>query len=371
MQKPFGFGSSARTHLFLQVTFILVALVLVSRVLTLLIPLLIPLLIAFILAYVCNPFVSMLERKKVPRTVGILILLLLFILFVFVFVLLVVPLLATQFDDFIKKIPSYTGMIKLWFIPRIERLLDTTMPNASEMLTAATDRFGSDLAQLADAAAMPLREVANFAAAGTFFLFSLVATVFIIPFFLFFLLRDFDRIGQLWPSLVPERHHLWMRELIHDLDHTMSGWLRGQLLVMLILGTLYSIGYTWVGITLSLFIGLVTGFLAFIPYVGAFIGFFLALIMAILDGRGWGPILGVCGVFGAVQLLDTILITPNVLGKSVGLHPAMVVSALMAFGVLWGFWGALIAVPTTAMLAVIARHLLKSYHHSAFYTRPD
>jgi len=371
MEKPYGFGSAPRTHLFLQIALIIAALLVAAQILILLMPLVIPILISFFLAYFCNPFITRLEKRRIPRTVGILILLAGFVLLVFFFVLFIVPLLATQLDEFIRKIPGYTESVKSWMIPRIESLLDTTLPNASEMLSAAMDRFGSDLSTIASNAASPLREVATFAAAGTFFLFSLVTTLFLIPFFTFFLLRDFDKLGRLWTRLIPARHHWWMQDLLHDMDTTMSSWLRGQILVMMILGTLYSIGYSWVGITLSLFIGLLTGFMAFIPYVGAFTGFLLALTMAILDGGGMGPIFGVCMVFGSVQLLDGFFITPSVLGKKVGLNPAMVVAALMTFGLLWGFWGALIAVPFAGLLAVLTRHTVKLYQGSEFYNRPE
>jgi len=369
MERPHGFGSAPRTHLFLQIALILLALLVVARVLVLLMPLVVPVLISFLLAYICNPFVTRLEKRRIPRTLGILILLALFVQVVLIFVLFVVPLLAHQLDEFVQKVPGYTVAVKTWLIPRIERLFDTTLPNASEVLSAAMDRFGSDLSSIASSAASPLKEVATFAAAGTFFLFSFVATLFLIPFFTFFLLRDFDKLGGIWMRLTPTRHHAWMKELVHDMDATMSSWLRGQILVMFILGTLYSVGYSFVGITLSLFIGLLTGFMAFIPYVGAFMGFLLALMMAVLDGGGWGPVLGVTAVFGVVQGLDAFFITPNVLGKSVGLNPALVVASLMTFGILWGFWGALIAVPFAALLAVLVRHTLKLYEGSEFYRR--
>jgi predicted PurR-regulated permease PerM len=371
MERSYGFGSTARTHLFIQIAMILGGVYLFSRLLVLLMPLVIPVLISFLLAYICNPFVTRLEKRRVPRTLGILILLVLFIQIVMIFVLFVVPLLAHQLDEFVQKVPGYTVAIKAWLIPWIESVFDTTLPNASEVMSAAMDRIGTDLSTIASSAASPLKEVATFAAAGTYFLFSFVATLFLIPFFTFFLLRDFDKLHGVWMRLTPTRHHDWMRDLLHDMNATMSSWLRGQILVMLILGTLYSIGYSLTGITLSLFIGLLTGFMAFIPYVGAFIGFLLALIMAVLDGGGWGPVLGVTAVFGIVQALDAFFITPNVLGKSVGLNPALVVASLMTFGILWGFWGALIAVPFAALLAVLTRHMIKQYQDSDYYRRSE
>ncbi len=363
-----GFGSSARTHAFLQAAFILAMLWLAGQLLSILLPLVVPLVISFFLAYFCNPLVSRMERRGISRTVGILILLFFFINLVVLFVMFVVPLLSAQLDEFIHKVPAYAQMVKAHVVPWVERVFDTTLPNASEAAALLVDRFSGDLRAVASEAASPLRDVADFAMAGTMFLFSVVTTIFLIPFFTFFLLRDFERLHDRWMGLIPPRHHAWMQELMRDMDATMSSWLRGQVLVMIILGTLYSIGYSIVGIPLSLFVGLLTGFLAFIPYVGAFLGFLLALVMAVLAGS-WGTVAGVGAVFGIVQLLDAFFITPNVLGKSVGLNPALVVISLMAFGILGGFWGALVAVPLAALLAVLSRHLFALYRESEFFTR--
>lgn len=363
-----GFGSTARTHAFVQTALILAAIWWMGQLLVVLLPLVIPLLLSFFLAYFCNPIVTRMERLKIPRTIGILMLLVLFVFIVFLFVMFVVPLLSDQLDEFINKIPLYIRIVKTNIIPWVERVFHTTLPNASEATSMLVERFGHDIKTLASEAASPIREIASFAMAGTFFLFSVIATIFLIPFFTFFLLRDFEKLHDRWMSVIPVRHRTWMQELMHDMDTTMSSWLRGQVLVMIILGILYSIGYSIVGITLSLFVGLITGFLAFIPYVGAFLGFLMALVMAALDGS-WGVLAGVGIVFGIVQLLDAFFITPNVLGKSVGLNPVLVVVALMTFGILWGFWGALIAVPLAAMLAVLVRHVFYLYRTSDFFNR--
>lgn len=369
MSTPeYGFGSPTRTHVFFQAAFVLAAIWLAVQFLALLLPLLVPLLISFFLAYFCNPVVTRLERRGLPRTGGILILLFFFVNAVVLFMMLVVPVLSQQLEEFIQKVPSYTQTVKDHIVPWVERMFHATLPNASDAAAMLVERFGKDVKLLASEAAYPIREIAGFAMAGTLFIFSLVVTIFLIPFFTFFLLRDFEKLHDRWMSLIPLRHREWMQALMHDMDSAMSSWLRGQVLVMIILGTLYSIGYTFVGIPLSLFVGLLTGFMAFIPYVGAFLGFLLALVMAALDGS-WASIAGVVIVFGTVQLADAFFITPNVLGKSVGLNPAIVVISLMAFGILWGFWGALVAVPMAAVLAVLIRHLFQLYRKSVFFTR--
>jgi predicted PurR-regulated permease PerM len=368
MGKKFGFGSSSRTQSYVQIAFLVVATWYILQFLSILTSVIVPVAISFFLAYFLNPFVSFLERKRISRTIGILILLLIFVIVVTIFVMFVVPLLADQLSDFIAKIPKFTLQIKNWAVPWIESTFNTTLPNVNEATNKIMDRLSQDIMSITKQAYSPLKEVASFAAAGTFFIFSVVTTIFVIPFFTFFLLRDFDKLEDIPQKLIPPRHWEWFDGILSDLDITMSAWLRGQVLVMLILGTLYSIGYSMTGITLSLFIGMLTGFLAFIPYVGAFMGFLLAMLMAILDG-GTGGIIGVTVVFVSVQILDAFFITPNVLGKSVGINPAIVVLSLMVFGLLWGFLGALIAVPLAAIINVILKHGLKYYRNSIYYNR--
>ncbi|MBN2722835.1 MAG: AI-2E family transporter [Deltaproteobacteria bacterium] len=368
MKKEFGFGSPSRTHLYIQIALLGAFFYIAVVILSMLKPLIVPLVIAFFLAYFMNPFVSWLEKFKVPRTIGIIILLLMFVLIVTVFVMFIVPLLADQLKEFIRKIPQYSVRVKTWAVPWIEKTFNTTLPNVKEAMNSVTDRLSKDVMAIAGQAYSPLKEVATFAMAGTYFLISVVTTIFVIPFFTFFLLRDFDSVRKIPSRLVPVRHWDWMDSLLKDLDDTMSRWLRGQVIVMVILGILYSVGYTLVGLTLSLFIGMLTGFMAFIPYVGAFMGYLIAVLIAALDG-GVSTILWVTLIFGVVQTLDAFFITPNVLGKSVGLNPAIVVVALMGFGLLWGFWGALVAVPFAGVLNVLIRHFYTVYKKSFFFNR--
>ncbi len=370
MAKKYGFGSAARTHLYVQIAFIGLFIYIILSFLSLLLPLLIPLIISFALAFFCNPLVSYLEKKKIPRTLGILIILLLVIALFTVFIIFIVPLLAKELKVFIGKIPGYSDQIKNWAIPWIESTFKTRLPNLRETANTITDRLSQDLSDIASQAYVPLRRIANFAAVGTFFIFSFVTTLFVIPFFTFFILRDFEKLKRIPGRLIPPRHWDNFNTMSHGLNDTLSSWLRGQIVVMMILGFLYSAGYSFVGITLSLFIGLITGFLAFVPYVGAFIGFLLAMSMALLDG-GWTKILGVIFVFSLVQTLDAFFITPNVLGKSVGLNPAIVVIALIGFGIIWGFWGALVAVPMAAIINVIVRHFYINYKNSVYFNRID
>ena len=366
--KNFGFGSSSRTHLYVQIAFILFFSYLILDFLSLFMAIIVPITISFFLAYFLNPFVSYFERKKIPRTIGILMLLFIFVMIVTIFVIFVVPLLADQLKDFASKIPKFTNQIKSWAVPWIESTFNTKLPKLSEATNLIMERISKDVMSITQQAYDPLKQIATFAAAGTYFIFSVVTTIIIIPFFTFFLLRDFEKLEEIPQKLIPPRHWQWADDILSDLDVTMSAWLRGQFLVMIILGTLYSIGYTLAGITLSLFIGMLTGFLAFIPYVGAFTGFLLALIMAVLDGGIMG-VMWVSIVFISVQSLDAFFITPNILGKSVGLNPAIVVLALMVFGTHWGFLGALIAVPFAAVLGVLIKHAVKHYRHSIYFNR--
>jgi predicted PurR-regulated permease PerM len=155
------------------------------------------------------------------------------------------------------------------------------------------------------------------------------------------------------------------------IDKSLSAFLHGQFMVMLVLGTLYSIGYSVVGIPVALGVGLLTGVLCFIPYFGAATGFVLALLLSLLAQKGLGTLMGVAIVFGSVQMLDAILITPKIIGGQLGLSPLWIIIALMAGGELFGFFGILLAVPTIAVLKVLVSHSIRRYKRSSIYRDSD
>jgi len=322
------------------------------------------LVIAFLLAYLLDPVIDWFEVHGLSRTFGIVVLLMGVIVAMTLFVLLVIPLVGREFSNFGKEIPHFVARIKNDTIPALEHTFHFTIPRTT---TELADRFGYSLQELSQKAVRPLSGLAGRAVQGAYTIVMFLGGLVLIPFFTFFLLRDFDKMADVIQNLIPHRHQEWARKTWTEIDETLSGWIRGQLLVMLVLGTLYSTGYVLVGIPLGLVIGMVTGLMAFIPYLGAALGFAMALTMAFLDWQGWTHVLGVAGVFATVQTLDGLFITPNILGYETGLSPAVVVLALLVFGKLFGPVGVLLAVPVAGIIHVLLRRSLESYRASAFF----
>ena len=357
-------GRQRRTHLFVQAALGLGGVYLFYRLLQNLSEILIPLVIALLLAYLLDPIIDRLEAKGLSRTAGIVVLLAAVVVVVTLAAAVLVPVVRKEFSSFAGKVPHFVARIKNDSLPWVEETLHVKLPKTADQVA---DQLGYSLQELAKDAVAPLKGLAGTAVAGAKQVVLIVATLILIPFFTFFLLRDFDRMAAYLFSLVPYRHRPWVRKTWQEIDTTLSGWIRGQLLVMLILGSLYSVGYLIVGIPLGLVVGMLTGLMAIIPYLGAATGFLLALSLAFLDWQGWGQVLGVVAVFGTVQVLDGLFITPNVLGYETGLNPAIVVLSLLAFGKLFGFVGVLLAVPLAGIIHVLGRRAVEAYKKSAFF----
>ena len=156
--------------------------------------------------------------------------------------------------------------------------------------------------------------------------------------------------------------------IVSEVNRALASWLRGQLIAMLVLAASYSVGLAFTGIPLGVGIGLLTGMLAFVPYVGVAIGFCIAMAAGVLDYHGPAPLIGVALTFASVQTCDTLLVTPRIVGKSVGLSPVAVIFALTLGGQLLGYAGVVLAVPTAAVCKVLLHHARRWYFASPFYT---
>jgi predicted PurR-regulated permease PerM len=354
-----------RSHLFWQIAFAIIAVLGFYYLLAQLKEVVIPLLISLLLAYLLDPVIDWFERRGVNRTLGVIILLMGVVVATVLLAIFLVPLVGKEFAAFGKQIPEFIDRIKQGAIPWVEETFKVTLPKT---LTELTDRFGYSLKELTRQAVGPLRGFAGQAVIGAYKLLMILGILVLIPFFTFFFLRDFDRMAGSIYGLIPHRHRPWAEETFRQVDEALSGWIRGQLLVMLVLGTLYSAGYVLVGIPLGLVVGMLTGLLAFVPYLGATLGFLLALALAFLDWHGWGQVFGVCVVFGSVQTLDAFFITPNILGHGTGVSPAAVVVSFMVFGKLFGIVGVLLAVPSVAVIKVLLTRAVTAYRKSAFFT---
>ncbi len=201
-------------------------------------------------------------------------------------------------------------------------------------------------------------------------LLNILSLIFISPVVSFYLLRDWDRIVAKVDTWFPRKHAMTIRNIIYDIDTTLSGYIRGQIHVCLFLAIFYASGLMIVGLNFGLVIGVLTGLFAFIPYVGLLIGMAIGLGVAFFQFEGeWLNIIAVFGVFMIGQALEGSLITPKLVGDKVKLHPVWIIFGLLAGGSLFGFTGVILAIPVTAILGVLIRFLLQSYLKSGYYQK--
>jgi predicted PurR-regulated permease PerM len=202
-------------------------------------------------------------------------------------------------------------------------------------------------------------------------LLSLFSLMFITPVVTFYLLLDWDRVVASFDDLIPLRQRATVHGLVREIDSALSGYLHGQLTVCVILGVYYAIGLTVAGLNYGILIGVVSGFLTFIPYVGSLTALVVSLCVALAQFYpDWTHILVIVGIVLVGQFLEGNVLSPKLVGESVGLHPVWLIFALLACGYLFGFVGLLLAVPLAAAAGVLTRFALRRYRASPLYVGP-
>jgi predicted PurR-regulated permease PerM len=345
--------SFRRKMIFLAVALILVLAYLLRGVL-------VPLFLAFLLAYALDPFVDRLEGFKVPRPLGAIVVMLGIVGLVSVVAIYTVPLFVDELGDASQTLPEKLGHLQAklepWFASKLRIKLPHTMNDLSKEVA---ERIQGDGAL----------ETARTALFGTLGYVGVALSALIVPVFALYLLIDFDRIVTRVEQLVPRRWSPPISEVARQIHKTLSGYVRGQLTANIVLAALYATGLRLVDIHLAVPIGVMTGMLAFVPYFGFTVGLLFAMTMAVLDWQGPGTLVGVVAVMGTVQLIDGMVITPRIVGRSVGLAPLEVILTMMAAGSLLGFLGVLLAVPLGAVVKILVQRAVRAYLASEFYNR--
>ena len=330
-------------------------------------PVLMPFVVAAVLAYVLTPLVDRLDalgRGRMPRILAVVIVELLFILAVLGLVLLLVPVLTREWPLLREQVPQLLDRLNAGMQPLLAELglklaFDTASlkPALMKYLNANMEEaLGSLLASLKIGGSVALTVLGN---------------LILIPVALFYLLLDWKQLVRRVLELVPQRLRGSYDSFVAEADEVLGQYLRGQMLVMLILALYYSVMLSLFGLDLALPIGVFTGLAIFVPYVGFGAGLVLAVLAGLLEFSGDGGLtrvaLMVGVVYGLGQLLESFYLTPRLLGERIGLHPLAVIFALLAFGQLFGFVGILVALPASAVLLVAARRLRQRYLSSSVY----
>ena len=329
-------------------------------------PVLTPFLAAAILAYALNGAVDVLAserlgRWQLPRWCAVAIVMLLFLATVSALVLIVLPVLQTEIPLLMAQLPALLVRLDALLSPKLHEMGFKIKLDSSGLRALLSEQFagtGGD--------EIWTTLLASARVGGTRVLGWLV-TLLLIPVALYYLLLDWHRLIAAVSDAVPRRLLASVTGMAMEVNVLLAQYLRGQLLVMLVLAAYYSVGLTIAGFDVALPVGILTGLLVFIPYIGFGLGLGLALIAALLQFTGWGGLIAVAIIYGCGQLFEGFFLTPRLVGERIGLNPLAVIFALLAFGQLFGFVGVLLALPASAVLMVAFRHLRHHYLRSSFY----
>ncbi|AUH35460.1 AI-2E family transporter [Paracoccus tegillarcae] len=308
-------------------------------------------------AYLLDPVADRLERMGLSRTMSVVVITAAAVLVFALALLLVVPLLVRQASQLIATAPEMLDGLRSFLASQFPNL----MPEDSTINVAIT-RVSSAIGERAG-------EVISTVMGSVAGVFGVIALFVIVPVVAFYLLLDWDRMVAHIDTLLPREHAPTLRRLAHEVDEALSGFLRGQGLVILILGTWYSFMLMLVGLPFGFFIGIMAAVLSFIPYVGVLVGGATAIGVALFSF--WGDPLwigAVVAIFAIGQVVEGNYLQPKIVGESIGLHPVWLLLALSVFGTLFGFVGLVIAVPLAAALGVLVRFLTQRYRESSLYT---
>jgi predicted PurR-regulated permease PerM len=317
---------------------------------------LLPFLVGGAIAYFLDPVADRLQRLGLGRAAATTIITLVMVLLVVLIVLAVIPTLVSQTAALVNAAPEIARNMQAFLLERFPDLADETSILRTTLadIAAFIQSKGADLAQGLISSAMSV--------------VSAIIFIVVVPVVAFYLLLDWDAMVARIDSLVPLDHKATVRRLAGEIDRVLAGFVRGQLSVCLVLGTYYSIALMMAGLDFGLVVGAVAGAITFIPYVGAIVGGVLAIGLALFQFWGDPFAIGiVAAIFAAGQFLEGNVLTPKLVGQSVGLHPVWLLLALSTFGSVFGFVGMLVAVPVAAALGVLTRFAAEQYRTSLLY----
>ncbi len=324
-------------------------------------PILFPFLAGLAVAYFLEPVVDSLAKRKVPRWGGAIIVLSGFIFVVVSIFLLLWPLLHSQIGALINSLPEYIANLREHYLPDAQNWLAKFSPNDVEKIRdAATQSSGEAVDWIS--------HTAQRIVSGGFAFIDAVALSILTPVTAFHVLRDWNKLTKTIDGLIPRKHYTVIRQQMTEVDLTLSGFMRGQAIVCVILGCIYSIGLTANGLKYGATVGIIAGILTIIPYVGTVFGWATSLILAMVQFDGdWLRVGLVMAVFAVGHFFEAYILTPRFVGHRVGLHPIWILFALIAGVKLMGFTGVLIAVPTAAVIGVLVRFAVSQYKASTIY----
>ncbi len=321
---------------------------------------LLPFLVAMAVAYFFDPLVRRLQRAGLPRWASSMLVLVAFILVFVGAMVIVVPILEKQVVELIGIVPKWITEVKTTLLPKADAYLTrfgfmdqgTLSESATGYATTALSKAGVVLGSILT---------------GGLAILDLLSLLLVTPVVAFYLLRDWDAVEEDFDRWLPRKQADTLRSVFREIDRTLSGFIRGQALVCLIQATYYAVALSIAGLDFGALVGVATGILTFIPYLGATIGLIAGLAIAFAQWHDTTHVLIILGCFVVGQILEGNVITPKLVGDRIGLHPVWVIFAVLAGGALFGFTGILLAVPVAAVIGVLIRFAVRLYLGSPFY----
>ncbi|HSR63902.1 MAG TPA: AI-2E family transporter [Gammaproteobacteria bacterium] len=324
-------------------------------------PVLTPFLIAMLLAYLADPLVDRLEKLKISRTIAVVIVFAFMFTVALLLLLILVPMTERQLAGLIRIFPEFINWLQNSLIPGLASTFGVEIGTINLESVKKTA-----MANWQDIGGILGRVLSRFSESGQFF-FTLIVYLLLIPVVTFYLLRDWDDLVARAHDLIPRRHAGLVGKLAGECDSVLAEFLRGQLLVMLGLGIIYTIGLWLAGLEFAFLIGMLAGLVSFVPYLGAIVGILAAGIAAMMQFGDVLHLVYVALVFGIGQSIEGMILSPLLVGDRIGLHPVAVIFAVMAGGQLFGFFGVLLALPVAAVIVVLLRHMKTEYQKSTLY----
>jgi predicted PurR-regulated permease PerM len=359
------FRNTARPPAWLDWHFVSIAgvMAIFGLVVWLLSPILAPFLAALILAYVFDPMVDKLQAKGVPRALGTVMAVLVLILAIVLLLVIILPLFYKEIAQLIEQMPAFVETLKTKALPWVNEQLGVN-------ITLDPSSFRQFVTENLQDAGGIAKKVFSSVGVGGLAVVGFIVNLLLIPVVLFYVLRDWDTLVENVDAMIPRRFHQTVTTITKEIDAILSEFLRGQLSVMLLMAVFYVTGLWLVGLNFALPVGLITGLLVFVPYLGSGTGLLLGTVAAVMQFQpSMTGVYLVWAVFGVGQLLEGFVVTPWLVGDRIGLHPVAVIFALLAFGQVFGFFGLLLALPASAAILVGLRHMQANYRGSDLYRR--
>lgn len=325
---------------------------------------LLPFIVGLAIGYLLDPLADRLERARVPRGAAAALIVAGFVLAFVAVLIVLIPVLSAQIGDFIGRLPQYAEMARDAITPHIADLKARLGPGQEQQIESFLQSYAGKTTEWAG-------KLLSGVLSGGAAVLNLFGLLIITPVVAFYLLRDWDRLVARLDGLLPQKGGPRIRTIMGEINDRLSGFLRGQLIVVLLLGGWYAVGLLAIGLDFGLLIGIGAGLISVIPFVGNIVGLVTSIGVGLAQFDGWLPIVLILAVFGTGQALEGYVLQPKIVGDRVGLHPVWLMFAVIAGTALLGLTGALLAVPAAAVVGVLVRYGIERYLESPLYREPE